>query len=190
MKRSQLSKKKASKESSWKFFVLVAALLLITVGSSYFYFKPKFAFESPFISDIQSQQSQAAEENAEAISHDLYRNGSSDYYEEEFREDTFLVIAEDVITKYIKSYNILLLDLYMDRAGVIYIDLSGGLLKNFKGDAIEEFNIVAGLYSRVKTAVPGFKALKILIQGKEVDSFGGHIDISKPIGDGISAGVR
>lgn len=190
MKRSQLNKKTAKKGGSWRFFIIVIAVLLITSGASYLYFKPRFSFESPFISDIKSRNHATSEEIEENDSYDLYKDSSSAFHEEEFREDTVLVIAEDVITKHIKSYNIQLLDLYMDRSGVIYIDISDGLLKNFRGDVLEEFNIVAGLYNRIKTTVPGFTALKILIQGKEVESFGGHIDISRPIGEGIATTIR
>ncbi len=190
MKKSQQSKKKAESKGSWKFFLLVIVVFLVTSAASYYYFKPTFSFDSPFKAGMNGGKEHASEEIEGDEVYKLYRTGSAAFYEEEFRQDTFLVIAEDVITKYIKDYDIRLRDLYMDRSGVIYIDLSDGLRKNFKGDAIEEFNIVAGLYNRIKTTVPGFTALKIMIQGKEVDSFGGHIDISRPIGDGIAARIR
>jgi hypothetical protein len=190
MKKYQQSKKKTEGNGSWRFFILVIAVFLVTSGVSYLYFKPRFSFEAPLISGMNGGKEHVSEDTGDEEPLDLYRNGSPAFYEEEFREDTILVIAEDVITKYIKEYKIRLLDLYMDRSGVIYIDLSDGLRKNFSGDVLEEFNIVAGLYSRIKTTVPGFTALKILIEGKEVDSFGGHIDISRPIGEGIAAGIR
>ncbi len=77
----------------------------------------------------------------------------------------------------------------MDKEGIIYIDLSNGLRKNFKGDAYEEFSIIAGLYKSIKTTIPDFTALKILIEGREAESFGGHIDISKPIGGEIAGSI-
>ena len=106
------------------------------------------------------------------------------------RKDTLLVVAEDIIRKYVKPYSVRLLDLYMDKEGVIYIDFGGELIKNFKGDALEELRIIAGLYRGIKSTVPGFTALKILIEGRETESFGGHIDISKPIGGEIAEAIR
>jgi hypothetical protein len=190
MKRSPQIKKNRQNVGSWRFFLIVVSVLLITSGASYLYFKPKFSFESPFIANMNSKESGISEETGEGDPSDLYKDSSPVIYEEEFRQDTVLVIAEDVITKVIKPYKIRLHDLYMDRTGVIYIDLSDGLSKDFRGDVLEELNIVAGLYSRIKTSVPGFTALKILIQGKEVESFGGHIDISRPIGEGIAVRTR
>lgn len=166
------------------------AVLFITAGASFLYFKPKFSFESSFISDITSGKSKTSEETENTDPGNLYNGSSSAVSEEGGREGSAIVIAEDVIRDYIKPYNTQLLDLYVDRAGVIYIDFSDGLQKNFKGDALDEFNMIAGLYAKLKAAVPGFTAMKILIQGKEADSLGGHIDISKPIGEGIAAAVK
>ncbi len=77
----------------------------------------------------------------------------------------------------------------MDKEGVIYIDLSDEIKKNFNGDALEELRIVVGLYKGIRSTILDFTALKILIEGKEVESFGGHIDISKPIGEEIAENI-
>ena len=73
----------------------------------------------------------------------------------------------------------------MDKNSDIYVDFSDELRKNFNGDASEERQIIAGLYKSIKANVPDFESLRILINGKEAESFGGHIDISVPIGDAI-----
>jgi hypothetical protein len=99
------------------------------------------------------------------------------------RQDAQLAAAEDTIRKYIEPYKVRLLDLYMDNEGVIYIDLGEEIKRNFSGGAIDELKLITGLYKGVKAAVPGCTALKLLIQGSEAESFGGHIDISGPIGD-------
>ena len=89
-----------------------------------------------------------------------------------------------------QPYNVRLLDLYMDKNGDVYVDLSDELRKNFNGDASEEYQIIAGLYKNIKTNIPDFKSLKILVGGKEAESFGGHIDISNPIGETIEKPSR
>lgn len=190
MKRSQKNKGSIKAGGSWRFFVIMVVVLVITAGASFFYFKPRFSFESSFISDITSRNRDISEETDIADSADLYKGSSSASPDEGVREDSVLVIAEDVIREYIKPYNIRLLDLYMDSMGVVYIDLSDELHNNFKGDVLEELNIIAGLYSRIKETVPVFTNLKMLIEGKEADSFAGHIDISKPIGEDIAITIK
>ncbi|MDO8281104.1 MAG: hypothetical protein Q7U10_00515 [Thermodesulfovibrionia bacterium] len=190
MKKTQRDKKGSKEGGSWKFFILMIAVLFITAGASFIYFKPRFSFESSFISDITSGNRKTSEETDNTDPGNLYKGSSPASSEEGDRQDSVLVIAEGVIREYIKPYNTQLLDLYVDKTGVIYIDLGDGLLKNFKGDAMEEFNIISGLYGKLKAAVPGFTAMKILIQGKEAESLGGHIDISKPIGEGIAAAIK
>jgi hypothetical protein len=100
--------------------------------------------------------------------------------------DAELAAAENSIKKYLESYNTGLIDLYMDSSGIIYIDMGDELKKNFKGDASEELNIITGLYKSIEAAVPGFRALKILINGNETETLGGHIDISMPVGGDIA----
>lgn len=190
MKKTQRNKGSNKEGGSWKFFILMIAVLFITAGASFLYFKPRFSFESSFISDITSGSNTASDKTEQNDPGNLYKGSSDAVSEEGGREDSAIVIAEDVIRGYIKPYNTQLLDLYVDKTGVIYIDLSDGLQKNFKGDALEEFNMIAGLYNKLKAAVSNFTAMKILIQGKEAESLGGHIDISKPIGEGIAADIK
>jgi hypothetical protein len=71
----------------------------------------------------------------------------------------------------------------------MYVDFGAELKKNFRGDAFEELSLIAGLYKSIRETIPGFKALKILIEGKETESLGGHINILKPFGEEITEGV-
>jgi len=161
-------------------------LFLLSTGVSYLYFKPRFALKSSFVEALKSSEPKAKHPDKHQASSRLYkpyRHDSSIWYNADYRKDAVLVMAENVIRRYIKPYGVRLLDLYMDREGVIYIDLSNDIRKNFRGDAFEEYSIIAGLYRSIKVTIPDFTALKILIEGKEVESFGGHIDISKPIGE-------
>lgn len=61
-----------------------------------------------------------------------------------------------------------------------YINFSKELKDNFSGGSTNEMLVV---YSIVNTAcsIKGIKKAQILIEGKETDSLGGHIDISYPL---------
>ncbi len=170
----------------FRYYLFTCLLVYITVAvSSYFYLKPKLAFKVPFIENIESQQTEAKQDKEEVNPLRLYRSRLNN-----ISANKDLINAEDAIKKYLKPLKIKLLDLYMDKKGTIYADFSGELRKNFKGDASEEYRIIADLYRKIKITVPAFRSLKILIDGKEAESFGGHIDISKPIGEKIEGVIQ
>ncbi|MEN8264288.1 MAG: GerMN domain-containing protein [Nitrospirota bacterium] len=171
------------------FLLLLLASFLASAGAGFFYYKEKFAFESSFIAEIESRHALAEQIKKKKTDMRLYdadKHISETESTQVLRKDTMLVVAEDIIRKQVKPYSVRLLDLYMDREGIVYIDFGDELRKNFHGDTLEELNILAGLFREMKAAVPGFKALKILIEGREAESFGGHVDISKPIGEEIA----
>lgn len=192
MKRSKPTRKKRRKMSRWLFVLLLIITYTCTMGMSYFYFKGKFKFESSYIADIGLVQYESSSEDREGDPLRLYESKRSSPVIRSgtvFRKDALLFVAEDIIKRNMMPYKVRLLDLYMDREGIVYIDFGGELKNNFEGDATEELNIIAGLYKGIKFKVPGFTALKILINGAETESFGGHIDISRPIGEKIAESI-
>jgi hypothetical protein len=192
MKRSKRNKKAYKKKTFWSYVFVLIILFAVSTGTSYLYFKDKFVFESDFIADIEARHDRAGNEAQKKGSLRLYKANEKNQSVRDsivLRKDSLLVVAEDIIRKYVRSYKVKLLDLYMDKEGVIYIDFGDELKKNFKGDALEELRIIAGLYHGIKSTIPGFKAMKILIEGREAESFGGHIDISKPIGEEIAESI-
>ncbi len=192
MKRSKRNKKKQKKMSRPLFVFLLVIAYTGTMGISYFYFKDRFAFESSYIADIGLERDNVYSEAPEGDPSRLYESKRSSPVIRSgtvFRKDALLFVAEDIIKKNMMPYKVRLLDLYMDREGIIYIDFGGELKKNFKGSATVELRMFAGLYKGIKFKVPGFTALKILINGKETESFGGHIDISRPIGEKIAESI-
>ncbi|GBD97555.1 MAG TPA: hypothetical protein ENG83_01435 [Nitrospirae bacterium] len=193
MKKSKRSKRKPKKRGIGLFLFFLIVAFAASTGASYFYLKERFVFKSSFIADIEARQDMAAKQGREKGSLRLYGGSGLKQDDQDsvvLRKDTLLVVAENIIRKYVKPYRVRLLDLYMDKEGVIYIDFGGELIKNFNGDALEELRIIAGLYEGIKSTVPGFTALKILIEGREAESFGGHIDILKPIGGEIAGTIR
>jgi hypothetical protein len=185
MKNSKRNNKKNKKKKVWLYPLVLVAVFAISTGVSYFHFKDEFMFESSFIADIESRL-------AKSLEKEVYESGEVDPSITNgmvFRKDTLLVIAEDIIRNHVEPYDVRLMDLYVDKGGVVYIDFGSEIKKNFKGDALEELKIIYGLFNGMKSTFPGFTALKILIEGREDESFGGHIDISKPIGEEIAESI-
>ena len=190
MKKTWQNKGRGKPESKRFLFVMVL-FFLISAGASYFYFKPMLSSKSS-VETYSASQPDIKHKDTKEGTQRLYKlngedasalNGSG------LNNDAELAGAENAIKKYLEPYNTELIDLYMDSSGIIYVDMGDELKRNFKGDATEELNIIAGLYKSIEGAVPGFRTLKILINGNETETLGGHIDISMPVGGEIAGGA-
>jgi spore germination protein GerM len=79
-----------------------------------------------------------------------------------------------------------LLGIYPGDDGILYIDLSDEFSRNFDGDALSEFLLLKGLNETVLANVYGIDGVKVLIEGKEAESLGGHISLLSPLGETVS----
>ena len=189
MKKTWRNRRRGKTETK-RFLFIMILFFLMSAGASYFYFKPVLSSKSS-VDTYSAAQPDIRPKDTKEGAHRLYKsNGenASTMNDSGLKNDSELAGAENSIKKYLEPYNTELNDLYMDSSGTIYIDIGDELKRNFKGDASEELNIIAGLYKSIKVTVYGLRAMKILINGNEAESIGGHIDISMPIGGEIIGG--
>lgn len=73
--------------------------------------------------------------------------------------------------------------LFIDADGTAYIDLDRSALSGAPKDATGEYLSVQGFYESLKQNVAGVKAVKFLIDGKEIDTLWGHLDAGRPVAD-------
>lgn len=66
---------------------------------------------------------------------------------------------------------------FMGQDGVLYIDFSSAMTLNFQGDAVAEFLLLRSLYRTLKENTQGVRGYRLLVDGREVDTIGGHIYI-------------
>lgn len=90
-----------------------------------------------------------------------------------------VTMAEAVISEYLKGLNeglkdTKLLGVYRDRNNVLYIDLSDEFRRNFSGDVRQEYYLLKSLFDTVVANVAGIEDVRLLIDGKEIESIGGH----------------
>lgn len=88
-------------------------------------------------------------------------------------------IAEEVIKEYLKELkgslsNTRLLGVYRDSNNIIYIDLSDDIRRYFSESARFEYNLLESLLKTILSNVPGAEDVKLVIEGKEIESIGGH----------------
>ncbi len=187
-----MKRAKRNRALNVRYIIILLMTFIVSVGVSYFYFVGKFTFDSSFINELGSKKTETEQKEQASEIQRLYHHGDSaalDNGDTNGDTSASLPAAEDAIRKYLDIYKVRLLDLYKDRQGVMYIDCGDELKKNFKGDAHEELNFVSGLYKTLVPVVADLTAVKILIGGRETDTLGGHIDISRPIGKEIAEDI-
>jgi spore germination protein GerM len=71
--------------------------------------------------------------------------------------------------------------LFLTDNGEAYLDLTGELRGNHPGGTTNEILTVYSLVAALTSNLPAVKGVQILIDGKEVDTLVGHLDLRRPI---------
>ncbi|MDA8241268.1 MAG: GerMN domain-containing protein [Nitrospiraceae bacterium] len=74
-----------------------------------------------------------------------------------------------------------LLGLYKDSSQILYVDLSDEIRRNFQGDSLAEYLLLKGLYESLISNLQDVQDVKVLIEGKEAESLGGHVCLKYPL---------
>lgn len=134
--------------------------------------------------NISSNEKQAS--NLEITTIKIFLTINDEIIEEDIilqeKIDLPLEIIEAVLDEYMKRQkdsfkNIKLLGVYRDRNNIIYLDFSEGLKNDFYGDTNKEHLFLKSLYKTVTSNITDVEDIRILINGKEIDTIGGHIFI-------------
>ena len=67
------------------------------------------------------------------------------------------------------------------RNGIAYLDFSGEIVDTSTGSTAGEYILIASLVNTVCSNFDEVDAVRILVEGKEVDTLGGHLLISRPL---------
>ncbi|HAK88874.1 MAG: hypothetical protein A2X55_11645 [Nitrospirae bacterium GWB2_47_37] len=91
-------------------------------------------------------------------------------------------MAETILAEYLKLLgegfkDAKLLGVYRDRNNVLYIDVSEEFRKGFAGDARQEYYLLRSLFDTTVKNIQGIEDVRLLIEGKEIESIGGHFRI-------------
>jgi spore germination protein GerM len=72
--------------------------------------------------------------------------------------------------------------LFLTAGGDAYVDLTPEVQTNHPGGTMNEILTVYSLVSALTSNLPAVTGVQILIDGKEVDTLAGHLDLRRPIG--------
>lgn len=73
-------------------------------------------------------------------------------------------------------------EVFISSQGVAYVDLSQEFVDNHPGGSSAEELTVFGLSNTLIANFPAIKMVKILVEGREIQSLAGHLDLTVPYG--------
>ena len=74
---------------------------------------------------------------------------------------------------------------FLARGGEAYVDLGGTIVSGHGGGSLNEALAVYAIVNAVTVNLPDVTAVQILIEGKEVDTLAGHLDLRAPLAKGL-----
>jgi spore germination protein GerM len=72
-------------------------------------------------------------------------------------------------------------NLYLSSDGVAYVDLTGEVSKAHPGGSLSEILTVYSVVNALGENLPAVSGVQILIDGREVDTLAGHVDLRRPL---------
>ena len=72
--------------------------------------------------------------------------------------------------------------IYLTTGGDAFVDLSQHVSTGHPGGSLDELFTVYALVNALTTNMPEIAAVQILIEGHEVDTLAGHVDLRRPLG--------
>ena len=70
---------------------------------------------------------------------------------------------------------------YVTERGEAFLDLSGQVSSSHPGGSLTELLTVYALVNAVTANLPAVQRVQILVDGKEVDTIAGHVDVRRPL---------
>ena len=71
--------------------------------------------------------------------------------------------------------------IFVTPQGQAYLDLSGDVAKAHPGGSLNELLTVYTLVDALTVNLPAISGVQLLIDGQEVDTLAGHIDLGRPL---------
>ena len=79
---------------------------------------------------------------------------------------------------------------YVTERGEAFVDLSAQISSGHPGGSLTELLTVYALVNTVTANLPAVQRVQILVEGKEVDTIAGHVDVRRPLQTDLSLVVE
>lgn len=175
---------------------LLILLFLVGVTAGYLYF-------SKMLRDKSADEAGGTAKSEDVLSLRMYYPIAGQLQIEERkipRRTGWMALGSATIEEYLKGpadqtsssipKDVKLNGLYKGADKILYVDLSDGFRRNFRGDALAEFLLMKGLYETVISNVEDIRDVKVLIDGREAETLGGHFYLMYPLREMVSYEYR
>jgi spore germination protein GerM len=75
---------------------------------------------------------------------------------------------------------------YVSEQGDAFVDVTGEVSRNHTGGALDELFAVYGIVNALTVNLPAITRVQILVDGKEVDTLAGHVDLRQPLAKNLA----
>ena len=76
--------------------------------------------------------------------------------------------------------------IFLSERGDLFVDLTGEVTARHTGGALDELFTVYAIVNAMTVTLPAISRVQILIDGKEVDTLAGHVDLRNPLSKNLS----
>jgi len=76
--------------------------------------------------------------------------------------------------------------LFMTEGGDAYVDLSREVTASHTGGTLDEILTVYTIVNALTANLPAITSVQLLVEGKEVDTLSGHVDLRRPLSKNLS----
>jgi spore germination protein GerM len=76
--------------------------------------------------------------------------------------------------------------IFLSERGDAFVDLSGEVTARHTGGALDELFTVYAIVNSLTVTLPAITRVQILIDGKEVDTLAGHVDLRNPLSKNLT----
>ena len=75
---------------------------------------------------------------------------------------------------------------YVSEHGDAFVDVTGDATRNHTGGALDELFAVYAIVNALTVNLPAINRVQILVDGKEVDTLAGHVDLRQPLAKNLA----
>jgi len=76
--------------------------------------------------------------------------------------------------------------LYLSEPGDAFVDLSGDVTSKHTGGSMDEILTVYAIVNALTVNLPAITRVQVLVDGKEVDTLAGHVDLRNPLSKNLT----
>ncbi len=186
----------AKRMSLGKKIAIVAVILILAAVAGWLTSRYFFPVEKPLVEDSERQGRQdfAMPSSAEIkVPVTIFYPGETGLTKEEKNiagSALPVKLAESILQEYFGGFksalkNTVVRGVYQDRNKILYVDLSDEFRRNFSGDARYEYYLLKSFYLTLATNIPGISDVKLLVEGREIESIGGHMLTLFPLRESV-----